>query len=235
MEIVAPITISYVYMLSPLSPTGVSRPALASLAPQNLLVLAFLVHYANRSLISPLRTPSRSKSHLSVPLSAIAWNLTNGYLMGSYLSSPAAATFLLGALHTPRFWIGLSVWALGLAGNIVHDEILLNLRRGKEAKDAGSKSAKPHYSIPRGLLFEYITFPNYFCEWVEWAGFALAAAPIPSLASRHALFETMSPPWLFLVAEVLVMFPRAWKGHQWYHGRFPDYPKNRKVVVPFIL
>jgi 3-oxo-5-alpha-steroid 4-dehydrogenase 1 len=235
MEIIAPITLSYTYLASPLSLGRVSRPPLASLAPQNILTLAFLAHYVNRALISPLRTPSRSKSHLIVPLAAAAWNLTNGYIMGAYLSSPAAASFLAGAPSQPRFWIGLSLWISGLAGNIIHDEILLNLRRGKNAQDPKSKGDKPHYSIPRGLLFKYITFPNYFCEWVEWTGFALAAAPVPTFSSRDALFQSLSPPWLFVLAEILVMFPRAWKGHRWYHTRFADYPKDRKVVIPFIL
>jgi 3-oxo-5-alpha-steroid 4-dehydrogenase 1 len=238
MEIVAPITFSYVYARSPLSPTGASRPALASINPRNILALAFLCHYINRALISPLRTPSRSRSHLIVPLCATIWNLSNGFLLGAYLSSPAAASFLLGAFGRPRFWAGLALWAFGFAGNIYHDEILLNLRRGKnkhEKKEPGSKDSKQHYSIPHGLLFEYVTFPNYFCEWVEWAGFALAAAPVPSFTSRSAWFATMSPPWLFVLAEVLVMFPRAWKGHQWYHRTFPNYPKDRRIVIPYIL
>jgi 3-oxo-5-alpha-steroid 4-dehydrogenase 1 len=235
MEIIAPITLAYTYLASPLSSGIASRPPLASIAPQNILTIAFLAHYANRSLISPLRTPSRSKSNLIVPLSAALWNLTNGYIIGAYLSSPAAALFLTRAPSQPHFWTGLALWAFGFAGNIIHDEVLLNLRRGKNAQESKGKGDKPHYSIPRGLLFDYISFPNYFCEWIEWTGFALAAAPVPTFTSRNALFQTLSPPWLFVLAEILVMFPRAWQGHRWYHARFPDYPKERKVVIPFIL
>jgi 3-oxo-5-alpha-steroid 4-dehydrogenase 1 len=238
MEIIAPIALTYSYIKAPLSP-GTPRPTLSAIAPQNMLALAFLIHYTNRALISPLRTPSRSKSHLAVPLAAIAWNLTNGWLIGSYLSSPVAFAYLSSAFSQPRFWLGMTLWAAGLAGNIIHDEILLNLRRNKSDKPKGSandtKGDKPRYSIPRGLLFEYVTFPNYFCEWVEWAGFALAASPLPSLASKDALFASLTPPWLFFIAEFLVMFPRAWKGHQWYHEKFSDYPKDRRVAIPYIL
>ncbi|KAG6331669.1 hypothetical protein ID866_7417 [Astraeus odoratus] len=31
------------------------------------------------------------------------------------------------------------------------------------------------------------------------------------------------------------MLPRALNGHSWYHDKFPEYPKERKVVVPFLL
>lgn len=155
--------------------------------------------------------------------------------MGAYLSSPAAASFLSRAPAQPRFWLGLFMWIFGFAGNIIHDEMLLNLRRGKNVQDTKGKGEKPHYSIPRGLLYEYVSFPNYFCEWIEWTGFALAAAPIPTFTSGNALFQTLSPPWLFVLAEILVMLPRAWKGHKWYRTRFPNYPRNRKVVIPYIL
>ena len=45
----------------------------------------------------------------------------------------------------------------------------------------------------------------------------------------------MTPPYLFFLAEIWVMFPRAWRGHKWYLNRFPNYPRNRKVVIPFLL
>ena len=65
--------------------------------------------------------------------------------------------------------------------------------------------------------------------------FALAASPPPSFASVGAFVATVSPPWLFFFNEVWLMLPRAYKGHKWYHGKFPDYPKERKVVIPFLL
>ena len=109
--------------------------------------------------------------------------------MGSYLSSPAARAYLEPSKTFARtsFWVGLGLWAFGFAGNVIHDEILANIRRkansGIHKKDDGEKTQngqrKQHYAIPRGLLYEYISFPNYFCEWIEWFGFALAAAPLP--------------------------------------------------------
>ncbi|KAI0359622.1 hypothetical protein OH77DRAFT_1501996 [Trametes cingulata] len=259
MELVSPLTFLYAFLRSPLSPVSAagSAPPLTPANPPTLLAALFLLHYLNRALVSPLRTPSRSKSHVLVPLCAVLFNTVNGSLIGAYLSSPAARAFLAGAFGRPLFWLGVGVWAAGLVGNIVHDEILLDIRRKARAKGKGkdkdsangtqqdggdgdnnngkTKSRQEHYAVPHGLLYRYISYPNYFCEWMEWLGFALAAAPLPSLASSAAFLNTVSPPWLFFLSEVFLMLPRAWKGHKWYHSRFPDYPKERKAVVPFVF
>ncbi|OSD00218.1 hypothetical protein PYCCODRAFT_1414565 [Trametes coccinea BRFM310] len=255
MELVAPTAFFYAFLRSPLSHTAYgSAPPLTLHHPPTFLAGLFLLHYLNRAIISPLRTPSRSKSHIMVPLSAVGFNTLNGLLLGTYLSSPYAQKYLEDAFAQPRFWAGIALWALGLVGNIVHDEILLNIRRkakakgkarentdgeGKDGEDDNNgkvkKNKQEHYAIPHGLLYRYISYPNYFCEWLEWLGFALAASPAPSFASLAAYFMTASPPWLFFFSEVFLMLPRAWKGHQWYHSRFPDYPKERKAVIPFVL
>lgn len=232
MELVSPITFLAALYKAPLttSPTPMSTP-------QIILAGLFLVHYLNRAIISPLRTPSRSKSHIIVPLSAIIFNLANGALMGTYLTSPSATTFLAGALSRPSFWAGILLWAAGLAGNILHDEVLLNIRRIAKAKGKRNENqiGKEHYAIPRGYLYRYISYPNYFCEWSEWFGYALAAAPFPALIPLSVTIQTVQPPWLFLWSEILLMIPRAYKGHRWYHNKFPEYPKERKAVVPFIF
>ena len=100
-----------------------------------------------------------------------------------------------------------------------------------EDEDKPKPKKQEHYAIPHGYLYSLISYPNYFCEWLEWLGFALAAAPVPSLTS----LSTFEAPWVFLLAEVMTMFPRAYRGHQWYHNRFPDYPKERKAVIPFLF
>ncbi|KAL0569710.1 hypothetical protein V5O48_012249 [Marasmius crinis-equi] len=246
---------------------------------QKILLALFLIHYINRAVISPLRTPSRSKAHLSVPLSAILFNIVNGTLIGSYLNSPQARIWLAGKEQKWWWWAAIVVWAVGFAGNIIHDEILLNIRRNhkrqndKKNDDAPKEKGqeKPqgeHYAVPHGLLYDYASFPNYFCEWVEWLGFAVAASPVPfsfvdavslvspaSIAQIPVLIPALpgllkdfvqtppmffmrffTPPWIFLFNEVILMFPRAYKGHLWYKEKFGDaYPKNRKIVVPGLL
>lgn len=267
MELVSPITFLYSFFTSPLSFIFPSDPPLNT--PQIILAGLFLTHYANRALISPLRTPSRSKSHLMVTLAAVCFNTINGSLMGAYLTSPFARIYLTSdyTFRRPTFYVGLALWAFGFAGNILHDEILLDIRRKAKNKDKGEtkqnggtpKRVQEHYAIPQGWLYKYISYPNYFCEWVEWLGFALAAAPLPLSASSltaaslssffskegmsslisnpaYLFAQNLAPPYIFLLAEVLLMLPRAYKGHQWYKKRFEEqYPTERKVVIPYIL
>ncbi|RPD57741.1 hypothetical protein L226DRAFT_615174 [Lentinus tigrinus ALCF2SS1-7] len=252
MELVSFGTFIYTYTHSPLSPEAVgTSPPLTLTHPPTFLAALFLTHYLNRALISPLRTPSRSTSHLSVVLSAVVFNTLNGSLLGAYLSSPPAQAFLAGAFQRPLFWFGVALWAAGFAGNIYHDEILLNIRRNAKAKgkdkapganaDADDNNGKDkksrgeHYAVPHGALYRFISYPNYFCEWAEWLGFALAAAPAPSFVSVAAFTASVTPPWIFFFNEIWAMLPRAYRGHKWYHNRFPDYPKERKAVIPFVL
>lgn len=171
--------------------------------------------------------------------------------MGAYLTSPQAEGYLSGAFGRPMFWLGVGLWAFGLAGNILHDEILLNIRRNAKAKgkakatsedfdsfdDANGKkkNKQEHYAIPHGYLYKFISYPNYFCEWMEWLGFAMAASPVPSFTSLDAFLATVSPPFLFFLSEIFLMIPRAYRGHKWYHAKFPDYPKERKAVIPFLF
>jgi len=268
MELPSPLSFLLTTYLHPFSPTPLPLPSLShptlGLAPQTLLSSLYLIHYLNRALISPLRSPSRSTSHLVVVSSGIAFNIPNGFLLASFLTSASTAAHLSHALSSPRFWTGLALWLAGFVGNVYHDEILLNIRRkaiakgkAKELED-GKQARQQHYAIPHGGLYSLISYPNYLCEWVEWFGFALAASPFPNFAllpgawpllaaARGArltevgcLFlpfvDSVSPPWAFFLIELATMAPRAVRGHRWYHERFKDsYPRERRAVIPWLL
>ncbi|KXN82338.1 hypothetical protein AN958_02668 [Leucoagaricus sp. SymC.cos] len=268
MEIVSPVMFLYSLFTAPLAQQNPGLPNIIS--PQGLLSLLYLVHYTNRAIISPLRTPSRSMHHLIVTLAGLFFNVQNGFMMGAYLTSPFTSLWFQHPQSTRRleYKLGLGMWLFGFIGNVVHDEILLNIRRkakatGKTKEATNGQHQKEHYAIPYGLLYKYISYPNYFCEWIEWVGFALAAGPLPfrpsslSLSSfslllsplqlyqatKHVImqpasnfFPYLSPPWIFILTEVILMFPRAYKGHLWYKQKFGEsYPKDRKIVIPFIL
>lgn len=275
MELVSPLTFLFTAYLHPFSPTPLPLPSLAlDISPQFILVALYLVHYLNRALISPLRSPSRSKSHLAVVSAAIAFNAPNGFLLSAFLTSASTASYLQGAFSSARFWAGIALWAAGFVGNVYHDEILLNIRRKAIAKGKArelledddddddkkkkKKAQRPHYAIPHGGLYSLVSFPNYFCEWVEWFGFALAAGPFPEFAllpSAKALLaaagsaqfveagrllvpfvDSVSPPWVFLFVEITTMVPRAVRAHRWYHDRFKgSYPRERRAVIPWLL
>lgn len=58
---------------------------------------------------------------------------------------------------------------------VYHDEILNDLRRpegaqvigplNKEEVEKDKKAGNGRYAIPRRGLFEFVSFPNYLCEW----------------------------------------------------------------------
>jgi 3-oxo-5-alpha-steroid 4-dehydrogenase 1 len=268
MEVVSPLSFLLTTYLHPFSPAPLSLPSFSrsalGISPQFILTSLYLVHYLNRALIFPLRSPSRSSSHLIVVSCAIAFNAPNGFLLAAFLTSTSTAAYLNGALSSLRFWAGIALWLAGFAGNVYHDEILHNIRRkaiakgkAKELED-GKPARQPHYAIPHGGLYAIISFPNYLCEWIEWFGFALAASPTPNFAllpgaktllmtARGAHFteighllspfvESVSPPWVFLLVEIITMVPRAIRGHRWYHKRFEEsYPRERRAIIPWLL
>ncbi|KAF8268337.1 3-oxo-5-alpha-steroid 4-dehydrogenase-domain-containing protein [Lactarius quietus] len=233
MELVSPLVFLITTYLHPFSATHLPFPSLArGASPQFILVVLYLIHYLNRALIPP-----------AVVSAGIIFNVPNGFLLASFLTSASTASYLTGAFTSTRFWAGIALWAVGFAGNVYHDEILLNIRRKAIAKGKAreldgdeKKTQRPHYAIPHGGMYSLISFPNYFCEWIEWIGFALAAGPLPSftllpmpsllrLRAARPVRGLDDPPWVFLLVEITAMVPRAVRGHRWYHERFKDsYP-----------
>jgi 3-oxo-5-alpha-steroid 4-dehydrogenase 1 len=46
---------------------------------------------------------------------------------------------------------------------------------------------------------------------------------------------TWSPGGLFILGISLAnLVPRAIATHRWYREKFPDYPKDRKILIPFV-
>jgi steroid 5-alpha reductase family enzyme len=147
---------------------------------------------------------------LVIVFSAIFFNLINaslnGYYLG-YLSKGYPADWLLD----PRFIIGIIIFILGFFTNQISDQILLNLRKG----------GKTGYYIPTGWLYKYVSCPNFLGEIMEWTGFAIMAWNLPALS--FALWTAAN------------LIPRALAHHKWYKQTFPDYPKSRKAVIPFVV
>ncbi|GJJ08470.1 hypothetical protein Clacol_002688 [Clathrus columnatus] len=205
-----PLSPQVIYQMKSLNGISVPIPT-----PPGILVILYFVHYANRAIISPLRTPVRSKSHIIVPLSAITFNAINGPLLGAFCSALAAPFDKTGigapSLRVDKvvqnnaiFWLGVIMWGLGFVGNLWHDEILLNIRRKPTSEGMSSSgpdlkkrktsqrelsSDKPHYAIPYGGLYKFISYPNYFTEWVEWTGYAIASTALANqLPVGHVVY-----------------------------------------------
>jgi protein-S-isoprenylcysteine O-methyltransferase Ste14 len=170
----------------------------------------FTVHYANRSIVYPLRSRMAGTTMpLSVMLMAIAFNSVNASTNGAFLFLGDRA---YGAewLSDPRFLGGVAVFAIGMAINLRADAVLRALRAPGEHG----------YQIPQGGLYRWVTCPNYLGEMLEWLGFALATWSLPALA--------------FALWTIANLAPRARAHHRWYRERFPDYPRERRALVPFV-
>lgn len=167
-------------------------------------------HYLHRAFLYPLeRRGGEKRMPLAVAGLGLLFNVGNAYVNSRYL-------FTLSPGYPPawlidvRFLAGLALFVTGFVINRWADRSLHNLRQpGEEG-----------YRIPQGGLYRWISCPNYFGEVVEWSGWALVTWSLPGLAFA-----------LWTAANLL---PRAWAHHRWYRRNFPDYPRERKAVIPWV-
>ncbi|WKX99924.1 hypothetical protein Q1695_014639 [Nippostrongylus brasiliensis] len=179
---------------------------------------ATVVHYTcllrdrmskySRTFVYPFQLKSGSGTPWYICLSAVAFCSWNGYIQGSFHGQYFHPEHFFSSVTT---YLGMALFATGMYINIQSDSILRNLRKPGEAG----------YKIPRGGMFEYVSGANFFGEIVEWFGYALMSGSLPAIA--FAMFTASN------------IGPRAVHHHRWYHEKFPDYPKSRKALIPFLL
>ncbi|KAJ1462899.1 3-oxo-5-alpha-steroid 4-dehydrogenase-domain-containing protein [Pelagophyceae sp. CCMP2097] len=108
--------------------------------------------------------------------------------------------------------VGLACFAVGLAGNLYHHQLLASQRSASKAR----------YVVPTGGLFDYCTMPHYLFEVLGWIGIALVAQQLNA----------------FLVSLGMASYlgGRAVSTTKWYVQKFgPDYPASRRHIVPFVF
>lgn len=169
------------------------------------------VHYYHRSYVYPFLLRGDIRLPVILVASGAFWCALNGYLNGMWVG--VFGDYDAAWLTDPRFVIGVALFVVGFVLNKHSDHLLRQLR----ADDAGTSEFK----VPYGGAFRYVSAPHYLGEIVTWIGFALASWSIPAL--------------LFVLMAVSNLVPRARSLHRWYLETFPDYPKERKALVPFLL
>lgn len=178
--------------------------------PLFLLVL-WLIHYVYRSFIFPFRMRSGTKNQpLMTLMLGMAFNTANGFV-NAYAISHISPHLGSGTLADPRLLAGTALFFAGYMINHQSDAILRNLRQPGETA----------YKIPHGGLYRWISCPNYLGELIEWCGFAIAAWTLPAL--------------VFLLFTTSNLVPRAVAHHRWYRDKFPEYPSDRKAILPYVL
>jgi len=198
-------------------PSFLSGPRAAAMVPTAIAGIWGL-HYLNRGFLFPLmmRVPRGSRT-FSVVLVAFGMIVTSihGYLSGFYLSR-YADHLTPDWLGDPRFIVGVALYAGGLALNVHSDAVVRRLRSPAEV-DSGTKV----YRIPRGGGYLLVSNPQYLGELLLWTGFALLTWSLAGV--------------FILTLSAANLIPRAVANHRWYHRTFPDYPRHRRVLIPFLF
>jgi 3-oxo-5-alpha-steroid 4-dehydrogenase 1 len=176
-----------------------------------MIVMLFALHYVNRSLIYPFRIKTKGKEMpLLIVFMALFFNTMNGFINGYYIGT-YPTHYTVSWLYDIRFIAGVLIFFTGMIINMKADEKLIHLR----------KSSTNGYQIPYGALFNTVSCPNFLGEIIEWTGFTILCWSLPALS--------------FLIWTISNLVPRALNHHQWYKNKFPDYPANRKAILPYLL
>jgi 3-oxo-5-alpha-steroid 4-dehydrogenase 1 len=196
------------------SPLIIALCFLLGSVPITIASVCFLLlweaHYIHRAFIYPFSlTSARSNMPLSVVLSGIFFNFINASLNGYYVFTLSGG-YSDRWLTDPRFIMGVLLFIAGFIINRQSDYILGHLR----------KPGDKEYKIPYGGLYNWIACPNYFGEILIWSGWALATWSLAGLS--------------FALWTIANLAPRARSHQDWYHKTFPNYPANRKTLLPGI-
>ncbi|EER05998.1 synaptic glycoprotein sc2, putative [Perkinsus marinus ATCC 50983] len=130
--------------------------------------------------------------------------------------------FVCHPLYTPaaQQWqriLGLAIFAVCEISNYRCHAILRDLR------PKGSRVRK----VPHGFAFELVSCPNYMFEILSWFGFNMMTQTVMGIA--------------YMLAGAGQMWVWALKKHRNYRREFDGkdgrelYPKNRKILIPYLL
>lgn len=155
-------------------------------------------------------------SHSTMPFLNLFKNCSYYWLFTAYLSYHVS--------H-PKFTSPSLSWVFaGLLGFILSEVGNLSIHIAlRDLRPPGTKERRIPYptSNPFTKLFNYVSCPNYTYEFYSWFCFTLMT---------HCL-----PAGLFAAAGLYQMSVWALGKHRNYKSEFPEYPKNRKAILPFIL
>lgn len=210
-----------------------------------LHLFLFELHLLRRlweSLAVSVFSPA-SRQHSLVTLLALVY-----YFLASF--TPVVDSPLLGNAQSgfasdrkqagyPLLQIGATlVFGLACWAQYAHHSILADLRRKPSApasssassaaaaaagaEDGDIKKLQSRYSIPRGLLFRFVSMPHYLCEISEYTALWI----VGGAKFSGALVV------LWVAANLTIT---ALRSHRWYRSSFSAYPKERKAIIPFVL
>jgi 3-oxo-5-alpha-steroid 4-dehydrogenase 1 len=165
-------------------------------------------HYLHRAFIYPLGLSGLAhRMPLAVMSFGMIFNVMNGYLNGRYIFTFSGG-YNNSWITDPRFIVGVVLFAAGFFINRQADSVLRAMRKPGESG----------YSVSSEGFFRWVSCPNYLGEIIIWTGWAMATWSLPGL--------------VFAFWTVANLLPRARAHHAWYRENFPDYPPERRALLP---
>lgn len=137
------------------------------------------------------------------------------------LAAGLAIPFLLIASHAPESLASLQFIALGLCALAVIGVSIADRQLSSFRADPANKG-----KTCRQGMWRYSRHPNYFCEWLIWCGFALAAFGAP-----HGEWMLLLPVVMFLFLTRLTGIP--YTEAQALRTRGEDYREYQAVTSSF--
>ena len=181
----------------------------------HIAAICWTIHYVKR-LLETLFV--HRFSHSTMPIMNLFKNCSYywgfAFYIGYYVNHPLYTEPFLGRLQV---YSSLMAFLLFEFGNLSIHLALRNLR----PEGTHERKIPMPTSNPFTLLFNWVSCPNYAYEWYSWAAFTVMTQCLPA--------------GLFTAAGFFQMAVWALAKHRNYKKEFPNYPRNRKAIVPFIL
>jgi 3-oxo-5-alpha-steroid 4-dehydrogenase 1 len=152
---------------------------------------------------------------VTIMLMGATFNTLNALMQGGWLFFIVPTYFpdyYADWFCKPYIYIGVAVWLFGFITNLHSDYIIRHLRKPGDKK---------HY-IPRGGMFRYVSSANYFGEFMEWVGYAIASWSVAGVVFAWWTFANLAP--------------RAGDLRKRYEDEFGEEftSLKRKRIIPFI-
>ena len=173
----------------------------------------FQLHYFQRAFVFPFLLKGRGRMPISIIAMGIVFNTINAAMQGGWIFYLAPErNYYADWFSKPYFYIGAAIFIAGFVINLQSDYIIRHLRKPGDTK---------HY-IPRGGMFRYVSSANYFGEFTEWVGFAIASWSWSGLVFAWWTFANLAP--------------RANSLYKRYEKEFGEEftSLKRKRMIPFI-
>lgn len=198
----------------------------------------WVIHYAKRLLETIF---VHRFSHGTMPLRNLFKNCSYYWLFAMYVAYHINHP-LYTAPDLSLSYLGLAIFAVSELGNLSIHLALRNLR------PAGTTVRKIPVATgnPLTALFNFVSCPNYTYEFGSWIGFTMMTKCLPGLLiiDRSYFFALTKflhsnlisiSAGLFALAGMYQMTMWALGKHRNYKKEFPNYPRSRKAILPFVL